>query len=151
MRVAGEEDAGAGGLVVDEQDLGGVGEDVAELADDAVGGDDGLIGLEAVVGALVDVEDAGEVGAAGADDLGGDGGGDVVLLEVEQRLEAVALEGVLGDGGLLEAELGELLLESRGSAGGRGGGRCSWTSRSAVSWPKPWKKRSNGVTVETAQ
>ena len=49
---AGEQDAGAGGLVVDEEDLGGVGEDVAELADDAVGGDDGLIGLEAVVGCL---------------------------------------------------------------------------------------------------
>ena len=45
---AGEEDAGSGGLVVDEEDLGGVGEDVADLADDAVGGDDGLVGLEAV-------------------------------------------------------------------------------------------------------
>ena len=108
---AGEQDAGAGGLVVDEQDLCGVGEDVAELADDAVGGDDGLIGLEAFGGAFVDVDDAGELGAAGADDLGGDGLGDVVLLKVEESLEAVALEGVLGDGGLLDAELGELLLE----------------------------------------
>ncbi len=31
-------DAGAAGLVVDEQDLGGAGKDVADLADDAVGG-----------------------------------------------------------------------------------------------------------------
>ena len=61
--------------------------------------------------AFVDVDDAGELGAAGADDLGGDGSGDVVLLEVEERLEAVALDGVFGDGGLLDAELGELLLK----------------------------------------
>ena len=108
---AGEQDPGAGGLVVDEQHLRGVGEDVAELADDAVGRDDGHVGLEIVVRALVDVEDVGEIAAAGADDLRGDGGGDVVLLEGEQRLETMALDGVFGEGGLLEAEAGDLLLE----------------------------------------
>jgi len=86
----GEDDAGAGGLVVDEQHLCGVGrglgEDVANLADDAEGGDDGHVGLEAVGGTLIDIEDAGEVGAAGADDLRGEGGRDVVLLEGEKGL-----------------------------------------------------------------
>ena len=68
-------------------------------------------GLRPSSAALVDVDDAGEIGAAGADDLGGDGVGDVVLLEGEEGLEAMALEGVLGDGGLLEAHVGELLAE----------------------------------------
>ena len=43
---AGEQDASTGGLVVDQQYLRGVGEDVAKLADDAVGRDYGLVGLE---------------------------------------------------------------------------------------------------------
>ena len=112
MRVDCEHDAGAGGGVVDQQQLRGVREDVAELADDAVGRDDGLVGLEAVVGAFVDGR-AGvrAVGAAGADDLRGDGGGDVVLLEAEQRLQAAALRGVFCEGGLLLAEAGDFLLE----------------------------------------
>ena len=66
----------------------GEGEDVADLADDAVGGDDGHVGLEAVGGALVDVEHAGLVDAAGADDLGGDGLRDILLLEAEDGLRA---------------------------------------------------------------
>ena len=68
-------------------------------------------GLRPSLRALVDIEDAGEIGAAGADDLRGDGGGDVVLLEVEQGLQAMALEGVLRERGLLEAEAGDLLLK----------------------------------------
>jgi hypothetical protein len=107
----GKENAGAGGLVVDEQNLRGVREDVAEFSDDSIGRDNGLIGLEAVLGAFVDVEDAGEVVSTGADDLSGDGGGDVVLLEIEQGLKTVALNGVFGERGLLEAEPGNLLLE----------------------------------------
>jgi hypothetical protein len=90
----GEKDAGAGGLVVDEQYLRGVGEDVAEFSDDAVGRDDGLVGLEAVFRTFIDVEDVGEIVSAGADDLGGYGGGDVVLLEVQQGLKTMALDGV---------------------------------------------------------
>src|SRR6202022_1031900 len=74
----GEKDAGTGGLVVDEQYLRGVGEDVAEFSDDAVGGDDRLVGLETVFRAFVDVEDLGYIVSAGADDLSGDGGGDIV-------------------------------------------------------------------------
>jgi hypothetical protein len=107
----GEKDAGTGGLVVDEKYLRGVGEDVAKLADDAVGRHDSLIGLEAVLRAFVDVKDAREIVAAGADDLSGNGGGDVVLLKVEQGLETVALDGVFRERGLLEAEAGDLLLE----------------------------------------
>jgi hypothetical protein len=88
-----------------------VGEDVAEFSDDAVGGDDRLVGLEAILRALVDVKDAGEIVSAGADDLGCDCGGDIVLLEVEDGLEAVALDGIFGEGSLLEAEAGDLLLK----------------------------------------
>lgn len=107
----GEDDAGARGSVIDFEHLGGVGKDVAELADDAIGGDDGHVGFESVGGAFIDVEDAGEVAAAGADDLGGYGGVDVVLLEGEKGLEALTLQGIFGDGGLLKAKLAELLLE----------------------------------------
>jgi hypothetical protein len=45
----GEENACAGGLIVDEQYLRGVGEDVAEFSDDAIGRDNGLIRLEAIL------------------------------------------------------------------------------------------------------
>ncbi len=112
---AGQDDAGTGGLVVYEEHLRGVRsglrEDVSDLADDTVGGDHGHVGLETVGGAFIDVEDAGELGSAGSDDLCRDGGGDVVLLKGEEGLEAVALDGVLGDGGLLEAKLIDLDLE----------------------------------------
>ena len=104
-------DAGAAGLVVDEQDLGGAGKDVADLADDAVGGDDGHVRLQAVVGALVEIEDAGLIAAAGADGLGGEGGVDVAVLEVEEGLEALALAGIFKQGGLLEAQAVDGLLQ----------------------------------------
>ena len=45
----GKNDAGTGSLVVNEEDLRGVGEDVTELADDAIGRDNGLVGLEAIL------------------------------------------------------------------------------------------------------
>jgi hypothetical protein len=46
----GEDDAGPGGLVVDEKNLGGViRKDIPDLADDAVGSDDSLVGLETVL------------------------------------------------------------------------------------------------------
>ena len=41
----GEQDAGAGGLVVEKEDLRRVGEDVAELADYTVGSNDSHVGL----------------------------------------------------------------------------------------------------------
>ncbi len=106
-----EDDSGAGGGVVDEEELRGEGEDVAELADDSVGGDDGHVGVEAVVRALVEGEDARAVGAGGADDLGGDGLGRVLLAEGEEGLEALAFERLLGEGGALETELRDLVVE----------------------------------------
>ena len=129
---AGEDDAGAGALVVDLEDVGSRWEDFAQLAHDAIRGDDGHVGLEAVVRALVDGEHARQVAAAGADDLRRDGRADVVLAEGEQGLQAPTLERVLGDGGLLDAHARELLLQVLDSAGGRGGGRCSPTSRGAA-------------------
>jgi len=107
----GEENTGARGLIVDEQYLRGVGEDVAEFSDDAVGRDDRLVGLETVLRAFVDVEHAREIVAAGADNLGGNGGGDIVLLEIQQGLETMALDGVFGERSLLEAETGDLVLK----------------------------------------
>jgi hypothetical protein len=106
-----EDDAGARGLVVDEQDLGGVGEDIAELADDAVGRDDRLVRFKTVFRTFVDVENAREVAATGADDLSGYRCCDVVLLEVKERLKAMALDSVLGECGLFEAEAGDLILK----------------------------------------
>ena len=53
-----KDDAGTGGGVVYQEKLAGCGEDVAELADDAVGGDDGHVGLEAVMSAFIQDEDA---------------------------------------------------------------------------------------------
>ena len=43
--------------------------------------------------------------------MGGYRLGDVVAAEIEEGLEALAFEGVLGEGGALEAEVGDLLAE----------------------------------------
>ena len=107
-------------------------------------------GLRPSFAALVDVEDAGEVAAAGADDLRGDGGGDVVLLEVEQGLKAMALDGVFSEGGLFEAHAGDLLLEVGVLLAGVAevdvvGPAVAYVVAEAMEEPL------NGVTVETAQ
>ncbi len=47
----------------------------------------------------------------GTDNLRSDGGRNVMLLEVEQRLETMTLNGIFGQRGLFEAKAGDLLLE----------------------------------------
>src|SRR5580658_1779596 len=96
--------AGAAGLVVDGEHLGGVGKHVADLADDSVRSDDGVVAGQAVGGTLVDVEDVGQLAAAGADGLGGHGFVNVLLLKFVERLQTFALLGVFEQGGLLKAE-----------------------------------------------
>jgi len=108
---SGQEYAGAGRLVVDKQDLRGMGEDIAKLANDAVWGNDSLIGLEAIFRAFVNVDEAGEVVAAGANNLGGNRGGDIMLLEVQQGLQTMSLHRVFGKCRLFETQPGDLILE----------------------------------------
>ena len=67
--------------------------------------------LKPVSLALVDVEDVRLVAAAGADDLRGHGLVDVFLLEVEQRLQPLALLGILKQCGLLQAQPVDGLLQ----------------------------------------
>ncbi len=43
--------------------------------------------------------------------MGGDGAGHVMLLKIEERLEAMALNGVFGERSLLEPQPGYLLLK----------------------------------------
>ncbi len=78
--------------------------DVADLADDAVGGNHRHIAVQAVAGALVEIEDAGLIAAAGADGLRGEGRINVLLLKAEECLQALALAGIFEQGSLLQAQ-----------------------------------------------
>lgn len=91
----------AGGIV-DGQNLRGVRKDISHLAHDAVRCNHRHIRLQAVVRALIDIEDMRTVTATGAVDLGGQRGIDVLLLEAEQRLQPLALACILQQRGLLQ-------------------------------------------------
>ena len=99
------------GLVVDHQHLRRVRIDLAQLAHNAVGGDDGHIRRQALARAFVDVEDARAVAAARSDRLRRQRLVDVLLLEVDQRLQAFALACVFQQRGLFQAQPVDRLLQ----------------------------------------
>ena len=74
-------------LIIDGQHLRRSREHLDDLADDAGWGDDRHVGLDAVFRALVDVEYARLLAAAGADDLRRHRALDVLLLELQQCLD----------------------------------------------------------------
>ncbi len=96
--------ARAAGLVVDGQHLGRMGKDFAHLAHDPIRGNHRHIAVQAVGRTLVEIEDAGLIAAAGADGLRGHRLVDVLLLEAEQALQALALAGIFKQGSLLQAQ-----------------------------------------------
>jgi hypothetical protein len=106
-----QDDAGTAGLVVDLKHLRGVGKDFADFAHDAVGRDDRHVAFQLVVGAFVNVEEPRLIAAAGSDGLRGYGLVDVLLLEADEGLEALALLGVFKQGGLLKAQAVDGLLQ----------------------------------------
>ena len=61
--------------------------------------------------ALVDIEDARLVAAAGADGLRGNGLVDVFLLEVQQGLQPLSLAGIFKQSGLFQAQPVDGLLQ----------------------------------------
>jgi hypothetical protein len=84
---------------------------VAQLAYNAIRGNHCLVRLEAVHRTLVDVEDARHIASAGADDLGRDRSRDIVLLERQQFLQAVSLDRVFSECGLLDPHPRNLRLK----------------------------------------
>ena len=145
-----EDDAGAGGLVVDLEHLRGGGKYIAQLNHYAVMGDDRHVGPEAVVPALIDGQHAGLVAAAGADHLRGYRRSDVALLEPKHGLQALSLERVFRDGRLRNAHAGKLLLQVLVLLAHVAEvdviGPAVVQSRSR----RPWAVSSNGVTVAVA-
>ena len=107
-----QNDAQTAGLIVDLQNLRGVREDIAHLADNAIGRDDGHIRMNAVCRAFVNVEDAGLVGAAGSNHLRGHGLIDVLLLETQQRLQSLILEHIFNQRCLLQAQTIHFCLQT---------------------------------------
>lgn len=88
-----------------------MGEDVPELADDAVRRNDCQIGLQAVLRTFIDVEDPREVAAAAPDHLRSNRRRNVVLLKVKHRLQPVTLNRVFRESSLLQPKTGDLLLK----------------------------------------
>jgi hypothetical protein len=101
----------AAGLVVDGQNLGRMGKDLAHLAYDSVGGNHSHIAVQAVGRTLVKIEDARLIAAAGADSLRGNRRINVFLLEAEELLQPLALAGIFKQGSLLQAEAVDGLLQ----------------------------------------
>src|ERR1039458_6394656 len=106
-----QNDAGAAGLVVDRQYLCGMRIDFANLADDAISGDHRHLHADALVFSLVEIENPRLVRAAGSDDLGSDGGVNVLLLEIQHGLETLTLARVFKQCSLLQPEAVDGLLQ----------------------------------------
>ncbi len=111
MRVVSQDHSRAAGLVVDGQHLGRMGKDLAHLAHDPIGGNHRHIAGKAVGRTFVEIEDARLIAAAGADGLRGDRRVNVLLLEAEEGLQALALAGIFKQGGLLQAQAVDGLVQ----------------------------------------
>ena len=98
-------------MIVDGKYLRRVGKDVADLAHNAVRGNDRHIGAKLIIGSLVDVEDVRLIASAGANGLRGHRLVDVFLLEVEERLQTLALASILKQRGLFQAQTVDGLLQ----------------------------------------
>src|ERR1700760_4811521 len=84
---------------------------VAQLADDAIRRNHGLIRTKSVSKPFVDIKHMRAVRSAGADNLRGHGLRNILLLESEHRLQAAALRCVFGEGRLFLAQPRNLLLQ----------------------------------------
>ncbi len=101
----------AAALIADQQHLRNRRIDDQHFADDSVGGDDRHVALDAGILALIDVDDAGKVAAAGADDLRGHGPGDELFFESDQGLQAAGLGGVFAEPHLFKPHLLNLIFQ----------------------------------------
>ena len=81
-------------LIVDRQHLRRVGKDLYDLAHNSGGRNDRHVGLDAVARTFIDVQHARLIAAAGANDLGRDGGIDILFFEAQQRLDPARHGGV---------------------------------------------------------
>ena len=92
----------AAALVADQEHLRGGGKYSQDFPDDAIGGDDGHVGLDAVVLALVDEDRAGLLTTTSPDHLGGFGLLNVLFLNTGESAGTAGLGGVFGHARLLE-------------------------------------------------
>src|SRR5271166_703824 len=103
--------AHAAALIADQQHLRNrcVGHEY--LAHNPVGSHDSHVAFDAVILALVDVDRAGKVAAAGTDDLCGHGAGDELFLESDQGLQPPGLGSVFAEPHLFEPHLLNLVFQ----------------------------------------
>ena len=103
--------ADAAGLIRNLQHLRSRRVGAQHFADDSLRRNDRHVGLDAVVGTAVDVDDVRCLGTAGSDHLRGDRLGNVLFFELEQRLYAARLCRILLHANLLQPHVLDLLAK----------------------------------------